>query len=233
MEFFKKKTRTKNLIGIGLILFAIAGIFFWENYGRAQFLYTDVIVFKEEVQANKIVDIKMLGKIKADNSSLVQGVITNVDDIVGKQTLTIIPQGLQLSPKFFGQPQMSTGDGKYVFAVPDEWIYSCPQTVRRGDQVYFYPVPGKKSEDGGSYDQSGAYITPDAPVSVETTSSAIVSTSVAYVKDSANREIVDVVPVRLDGTAAVAKLEVIVDDTQYKQLKDSYENGFQFVVMYE
>lgn len=226
------RVRLKGVMGIILIILAIAGIFLWENYGREQLMYTDVIVFKEEVPANKIVKESMLGRMKVDSAALISDVVRSPEDIVGLQTLTTIPSGLQLTPKFFEREDLATGAGKYILPVPEEWIYTLPQTIRRGDTLYFHPMISKESERKGTYNEEGVYIEgPKATGSIG--NEAILSATVAYVKDNTNREIIDVTPVRVDGSATVAEIEIVVSKEGYQKLRNAYEAGNQFIVMYE
>ncbi|MDD4049290.1 MAG: SAF domain-containing protein, partial [Clostridia bacterium] len=84
MNIFNNNAKFKGVLGIILILVTITSIYFWENYGRQEFTYTDVIVFKEDVPENKIVKEKMLGVMKLESSTLIDDVITDPNEIIGK-----------------------------------------------------------------------------------------------------------------------------------------------------
>jgi hypothetical protein len=160
---------------------------------------------------------------------LISGVILNPEEIMGKETTCYLPRGLQLSGKFFQDEEMTTGNGRYVFAIPTEWLYFYPQTLRRGDRVFFYAVPASDGKYIGSANLTVAAVS----VLPDDYSTAILKTRVAYVKDSTNREVIDVTPDRLDGSAAISKIEVYINDEQYQLLKSNYEAGYQFIILYE
>lgn len=221
--------KIKGILGIVFVILAIAGIFLWETYGREALTYTEVVIFKQDVQANQAVSLDMLATMKVPSSQLISEAVLHPEEILGKESTCYLPKGLQLSKKFFQDEEMATGNGRYVFAVPTEWLYFYPQTLRRGDRVFFYAVPasdGKYIETANLTSTAGSII----PDSIDT---AILSTRVAYVKDSTNREVIDVTPDRLDGSAAVSKIEVYINDDQYQLLKSNYEAGYQFIILYE
>lgn len=221
--------KIKGILGVVIIILAIAGIFLWETYGREALTYTEVVVFRQDVQANQTVSLGLLATMKMPSSQLISDVVLHPEEILGKETACYIPKGLQLSKKFFQDEEMATGNGRYVFAVPTEWLYFYPQTLRRGDRVYFYAVPASD----GEYIKTVNLTATAGSIIPDNIDDAILSTRVAYVKDSANREVVDVTPDRLDGSAAVSKIEVYINDEQYQLLKSSYEAGYQFIILYE
>lgn len=221
--------KIKGILGMVFIILAIAGIFLWETYGREALTYTEIVVFNQDVQANQKVSPDLLATMKVPTSQLISRVVLNSEEILGKETTCYLPRGLQLSEKFFQDEEMTTGNGRYVFAVPTEWLYFYPQTLRRGDSVFFYAVPASDGECFESANSTAAAVStlPDDR------NTAILKTRVAYVKDNTNREVIDVTPDRLDGSAAVSKIEVYINDEQYQLLKSNYEAGYQFVILYE
>lgn len=232
----KNRTRIKGIVGFALILIALAGLFLWESVGREALLYQSVIVMKQDVEPNKAVSIEMLGKMKVPRDTIIGSVVLAPQEILGKETNSYIPAGLQLSLKFFKDPELTIGNGKYILALPQDWIYSFPQTIRRGDEIYFYPFSEEK--ESIYYDANGApsYLPNDTVKSTpegKPGNTALFGTKVAYVKDSSNCEVVDVKADRIDGSSPVSKIEVIITDEQYQKLKNAYEAGYQFVIMYE
>lgn len=224
-----QRVKIKGILGMAFIILAIAGIFLWETYGREALTYTEVVVFRQDAQANQAVSLDLLATMKVPSSQLISDAVLYPEEILGKESTCYLPKGLQLSKKFFQDEEMTTGNGRYVFAVPTEWLYFYPQTLRRGDRIFFYAVP---TYDGEYLRTPNLAATTGAIISdnIDTT---ILSTRVAYVKDSTNREVIDVTPERLDGSAAVSKIEVYINDEQYQHLKNNYEAGYQFIILYE
>lgn len=217
------KERLTGALGIVLILFAVLLFFGWENFGREAFTYDSVIVFKQDVQKGTMVDKSMMGMMKIEKAGIINGVIKNPDLIDGKRTNTFIPKGLQLTEEFFSDPELVTGDGSNILSVPMEWIYSYPQTLRRGDLVHFYSIDKALTENG--YEgEGGAFTGSEKP---------LISAKIAYVKDSSNREVIDVTPNRMDGSGAAYGIEIVISEEKYRILKSAAEAGRLFVVMYE
>jgi hypothetical protein len=221
--------KTKAIIGIGLILISVAGAFVWEKYGKEALVYSDVLVFKEDVKPNTVIKKEMLGIKRIDKSALLENRILSPEEIVNKQATVFIPMGMQLYGQMFEDQDLATGEGEYIFAIPKDWVFAYPDTLRRGDTVYLYEIKPIEEKDGtyyGEYSQA-------SEISSASLDQALISTKVAYVKDSGNREVVDVVSERIDASATAAKIEVVINDEKYQKLKSSYENGNKFILMYQ
>lgn len=222
------KERLKGIAGIILILLAIGILFSWESFGREALTYDSVIVFKDDIQKGTIIQKDMLGIMKLQKDTLIDGTIQNPDLIIGKRSNTFIPRALQLCNEFFSDPELVTGDGNNILSVPMDWIYSFPQTLRRGDLVHFYLLDkkliGEDEENKEVFSEERIKLSNEKP---------LISAKIAYVKDSSNREVIDVTPDRLDGSAEVAQIEVVISEDKYKLLKTAASNGQIFVIMYE
>lgn len=217
--------RAKGIIGILLVVLAVAGIFLWENYGREAFTYASITVLNEDLEKGTVVTADMLRTIKIDQSNLIKHYIKNPDEVIGMQTATFLPADLQLSKKFFMKQGLVTKPGEHIMALPKEWILTFPQTVRRGDTIYFYSV---KNKEQYSINENGDVIFHSENEKKE----AIAEAKVAYVKDSAGREVVDLTPNRKDASAVISSIEVVINDAKYQILRDSVEAKNQFVISY-
>lgn len=227
-----RKVHKERLIGAcGIVLIILSMLLFicWEKYGREALTYDSVIVFKQDVQKGTIVTKKQLGIMRIEKNSMIEGAIQDPELIIGKRTNSFIPRAAQLCAEYFTNPELVTGEGKNVFSIPMDWIYAFPQTLRRGDRVHFYTVYGDLLEESYyeiEYEQLEKLISggSDKP---------IVSVNVAYVKDSGNREVVDVTADRMDASAVITDIEVVISESDYQKLKNAAESGMQFVIMYE
>lgn len=227
-----RKIHKERLIGAcGIVLIILSMLLFisWEKYGREALTYDSVIVFKQDVQKGTIVTKKQLGIMRIEKNSMIEEAIQDPELIVGKRTNGFIPRAAQLCAEYFTDPELVTGEGKNVFSIPMDWIYAFPQTLRRGDRVHFYTVYGELLEESYyeiEYEQLENLISSgsDKP---------IVSVNVAYVKDSGNREVVDVTADRMDASAVITDIEVVISESDYQKLKNAAESGMQFVIMYE
>jgi hypothetical protein len=215
-----KKQTVKGILGILALLLAIFAIVMWENGGRQALTYTDALVMARDVLAGETVTQDMLGAMKIE-----RGVSLNdppkPDDVIGRVAAVDIPAGLQLTTGFF-LPEDGLDEGERVFALPTAWVYSCPRTVRQGDTVYFYPL--KETE---LFDAEG-----NVEVAMSGGNSPVLSARVAYVKDSSNREVIDVTPVRIDASADTSTFEIVIDDNGYSTLFEYVATGHKFNLMY-
>lgn len=223
MELFKNRAKRKGLIGILLIVLTAGGIYAWESFGRQELTYTDIIVFKEDIGERTVVTRDMLGRLKLESSTLPVGVITDPELVIGKETKTFLPSIMPLSEKFFSDPELTAGGDRYVFKIPEQWVYSFPQTLRRGDEIYLYPFRDPEDPPTG---ESG-------PVQTYDTGKPILSARVGFVKDNANREVVNTGDNRYDGSATLAQIEIIATEDSYNQLREAYESGYRFNLMYQ
>lgn len=226
-----KVSRLRGILGVGLLILSIAGLFVWEAYGREALLYADVLVLKEDVKANTEITRQMFGIRKIDKISLIVDSVQSPDTLIGRRSAVFIPKGMPLYDGLFTDPAFSGEVGEKVFAIPKEWLYAYPDTLRRGDTIYFYEILAKEGSETyvSNEGQAGtAVITSGTEEALP-----VISARVAYVKDSGNREVIDVTENRLDASATVATIEVILDEGKYNSLKESFETGHQFILMYQ
>lgn len=224
------KERLMGALGIVLIILAMLLFIGWEKYGREALTYDSVIVFKEDVQKGTIVTKKHLGKMMIEKTSMIENAVQDPELIIGKRTNNFIPKAAQLCEEYFATPELVTGDGKNIFNVPMDWIYAFPQTLRRGDRVHFYAVYTEKTDETYSTENLEE---PESIITAGSNNKPIVSVSVAYVKDSSNKEVVDTKANRIDASAVISDIEVVISEADYQILKNYAELGMQFVIMYE
>ena len=98
---------------------------------------------------------------------------------------------------------MGGTSGQYVLSIPNQWLLSYPQTLRRGDTVRFY------CEE-----------------------EIVLSAVVAYARDSSNQEVISADDERLKASAPVSLVEVIVDEEKAMKLGKLGEAGKKFVLLY-
>lgn len=236
----KNQLRLKNIIGFLLILFAVCGILYWENYGRERFAYVDVIVLNRDVSAGQRIEPDMLGVVKVNKEAAISNVISSASELEGKSSVCYIPAGSQLPRKYFENKDLTPGNGKYVLQLPQEWLYAFPQTLRRGDRVYFHAVRDANADGVKAYQnmgyEPGPHEVPESKEEDQITMEGfqpVYNALVAYVKDSGNREVIDTVPERMDGSAVISRVEVITDDAGYERLKNLFDKGYRFILMYD
>lgn len=195
----------KRVIGLILIGTALLALGFWEFWGRKNLGYEEVLTVRKEIAPNTVISADMLSVKKLE--SVPQNALSpeDAERIIGLESKQLIPQGETLYAAYFEESRFTVGgdSGKYVLSIPNEWLKSYPQTLRRGDDAYFYC--------------KGTIVT---------------EAVVAYARDGSNQEVQSQDDARLVGTAPVSLIEVIVDEKQAKLLGNLAEKGNKFVVLY-
>lgn len=213
--------KLKGLLGIILLAVIGCGIFYWETYGREALIYKDVIVLRDDVNMNVEINKDMLVSVKRDQKSLIDGAITDVYDIIGMESKHFIPKNAQLIKSYFDAPELVLNKDEFIFSIPNDWIKSYPSSLRRKDVVYLYPIDVRKqSIEDFNFDRN--------------LNEAICKVVVAYVKDSANREVQTVgEDNRFDGSSNISSIEIIITMQQMNLLKECRSKGYEFIILYK
>ncbi|MCL4378510.1 MAG: SAF domain-containing protein [Actinobacteria bacterium] len=216
-------------IGILLMLATMAMIYFWETRGREQFLYSSVVVLNQSVEANVSIKSSMLGLIKINPNTLIEGAIVQKEKIIGKYSAHYIPKNSQLAPAYFKDDTTDIKkEDQYIFAIPTDWIITFPNSLRRGDMIYFYPVKivDKNEQQNKSFNNLD---------NIKITSqSDLLKSKVAYLKDSGNREVVNTPGEdRYDGSANIASIEIVTNYEGVSYLQNLAESNWKFIILYK
>ena len=195
----------KRIAGIILIAASLCCLGFWEFWGREHLSYESILVFRQDAARNTAVEESLLevvlleappdGALRAEDASKVMNL----------ETVQYVPAGTPLFSEYFQDPRLSVGgsSGQYVLSIPNQWLLSYPQTLRRGDTVRFY------CEE-----------------------EIVLSAVVAYARDSSNQEVTSADDERLKASAPVSLVEVIVDEEKALKLGKLGEEGKKFVLLY-
>ncbi|MGN1143141.1 MAG: hypothetical protein ACI4SU_01145 [Anaerovoracaceae bacterium] len=195
----------KRIAGLILIVASLGCLGFWEFWGREHLSYEKVLVFRQDTARNTAVEEGLLevvfmeeppdGALRAEDAS----------SLMNLETVQYVPAGTPLFSEFFQDPRLSVGgtSGQYVLSIPNQWLLSYPQTLRRGDTVRFY------CEE-----------------------EIVLSAVVAYARDSSNQEVISADDERLKASAPVSLVEVIVDEEKALKLGKLGEEGKKFVLLY-
>lgn len=195
----------KRIVGMILIGSCLLTLGFWEFWGRKNLGYEEILTVKSELAPNTVVtrDILTVKKIETAPKNVLRP--ADADMLIGMESKQLIPSGESLYLAYFEESSFNIGNdtGKYVLSIPNDWLKSYPQTLRRGDTAYFYC--------------KGTIVT---------------NAVVAYARDGSNQEVQSQDEARLVGTAPVSLIEVIVDENQAKLLGNLAEKGNKFVILY-
>lgn len=223
-----------SVLGIIFILLSIASMYYWESQGRKHFLYSEVVVLNQSMEEGDVITSEMLETISIDRQSIMEGAVLEKDEVIGKKASHYIPGYSQLSPSYFLDEEEIIGSDEYIFTVPESWIITFPNSLRRGDIIYFYPVkiPDSK-EDSAHIAPQHENITDLYDYKIKDESS-ILESRVAYLKDSGNREIVTTSSEdRYDASSKIAAIEIIATFEDVSYLKELADSDYKFIILYK
>jgi len=231
-HFIRRKVKRGavfSILGIILMLATLAMIYFWETKGRERFLYTEVVVLNQSVEAETAIEPDMIDLIKVNPDKLMEGALVKKDEVIGKYSAHYIPKFSQLSLTYFKDESVDTEkEDQYIFTVPADWIITFPNSLRRGDTVYFYPVKAASENE----DENRSF---NSLSSIKVTEEGeLVRSKVAYLKDSGNREVVNTEGEdRYDASANISSIEIITSYEDMSYLENLAESGWKFIILYK
>lgn len=200
------KWSKKRIIGIILIFSTLTALAFWELWGRSNLGYQKIPVLKKDTERYTKITADMLTfkPIEHPNKGTLTG--ADVEDLEGMAAGQYIPAGEPLYANYFTEAEFMTGEAtdSFILALPEQWLAAYPQTLRRGDRVFFYC--------GGE---------------------AVTDAIAVHVKDSNNQEIYSAGNERLQDSGRVQSIEVVVNATQASQLEKLAAKGNRFLLLYQ
>jgi len=231
-HFIRRKVKSGavfSILGIILMLSTLAMIYFWETKGRERFLCTEVVVLNQSIEADIAIELGMIDLIKINPDNLMEGAVVKKDEVIGKYSAHFIPKYSQLSLAYFKNESTDAAkEDQYIFTVPADWIITFPNSLRRGDTIYFYPVKvaGESGESSTSFSSlSNIKVTKE---------SELVRSEVAYLKDSGNREVINTEgEERYDASANISSIEIITGYEDMSYLENLAESGWKFIILYK
>ncbi len=195
----------KRICGILMIVLSVGALGFWELWGRENLSYRNIAVLKDSVGAHTEITGDMLRPKKVESAT--RGAISwnKAANLIGLETRQFVAGDLELHMEYFEEPVLRTGKkfDRYILMIPDTWIMSMPESIRRGDRAFFYL--GEK---------------------------LICETMVAHVKDGYGQEITDTDSSRYYPTGTIKTVEIIVSSEQMEKLDRLANKGNRFNVTY-
>lgn len=200
------KWSKKRIIGILLIFSTLTALAFWELWGRSNLGYQKIPVLKKDTERYTKITADMLTfkPIEHPNKGTLTG--ADVEGLEGMAAGQYIPAGEPLYANYFTEAEFMTGEAtdSFILALPEQWLAAYPQTLRRGDRVFFYCA-----------------------------GEAVTDAIAVHVKDSNNQEIYSAGNERLQDSGRVQSIEVVVNATQASQLEKLAAKGNRFLLLYQ
>lgn len=199
------KLNRSKIAGLVIIAASLLLLGIWELWARESLMYDRVLVLKSPLDGNVALTAKLLREKRVEKAPAGALKVGDENQIIGKETGHYIPAGTELFKEYFQESSFQVGGttGKFILSIPDTWLMSYPQTMKRGDRAFFY---------------CGGEIVTDAVV--------------AYVRDGTNQEVVYEGQGRFNSSAKVSLIEVVADEKQMKLLGNLADKGNRFVILY-
>lgn len=231
---------------IGVIIIVTMLIFsgFWEVYGREKLLYKKVVVFRSNQLRGAVVTDEMLDIVSKPANDVFKAAITTKEQILGKGVNHFVPAEATLHPSFFDDARLIGDKNSIVFKVPNDWILSVPDSIRRGDASIFYEVDISALKNNATLNSTilngstGSSqlntVTQDQVSSIKSVlGKDVLKTVIDYVKDTNNKEVINASNRdRYDGTSKISSIEILCTQDDVKSLEASYKSGHKFILLY-
>jgi hypothetical protein len=154
----------------------------------------------------------------------------------GMAAMQFIPKNAQIDIKFFSKAGMVVTDDKVIFKIPSSWIYAVPSSIRRGDDIQLFEIDSNIEKNLNTViakSQDGLATFPDSTEIKLGSDKPVLCSTVLYVKDSTNREVVDADQrQRMDGSSQVSSLEIVCTREEIKALEQKVSEGMKFIIVY-
>jgi len=194
--------KIRSVLGILLILSAIAGLLFWELKGREAILTDHVLVASAEIQKGTEVNAAMFIEKGIPKENLLKGALVPGDEklVEGKAASQFIAENDQIIMDYFTDNEFRLKEEESIFVIDPGWVAMRSSALRRGDVVDVYGT----NELG-----------------------LIGTFRIAYVKDAAEREVRNAgegtdygsgILDRPDSTSIIDHVEIIATYHEYKHL---------------
>lgn len=195
----------KTIAGVIIIIFAVAGIFCWEAFGREKILFTEVMVLNQDVEAYTDISQDMLSFRKVYQPGANVLTIRDLHKVVGMQASQYVPSGTELFERYFISPELAVGAKKdeYVFSITTSNLKSYPRSITKGDTIFVY-----------FYDE------------------CLLSTTVLTVRDSDGNEITRS-DNRATSSGQLASVEIKTDADETATLSTIISNGDPLSIAYK
>lgn len=234
-----RRNKLKGLLGILFMVLTVAAMYFWLTYGTEVLATKAVLVAREDILEGTVIDPER--HFIVDNrslDSLISGSLSKNDIYLlkGMAAKQYIPKNAQIDAKFFCKAGLVITEDKVIFKIPNSWIYAVPTSIRRGDDIQLLEIDSaieKNIKAMISNTQEGLPTFPNNAAVKMASAKPILASTVIYVKDSANREVVDVDHrQRMDGSSQVSSIEIVCTKEEIKTMEQSVSKGMQFIIVY-
>jgi len=197
--------KRKKYLGLILIVASIIMFVFWETRGRELATTEEILILNENVEKHQIINENMFDVRNVVWASSEALKTEDIKGLIGKEAVQFLHKEAPLFKEYFEIASLipDENSNEYIMAVPNDWLLSYPQSLRRGDTAFFY-----------------------------CNGELIIKSIVAFTKDCSNREVVSEDAKRLEGSSNISLVEVVINKTQAAKITGLANEGNRFVIMY-
>lgn len=271
-----RKNRLKGIIALIIMFLSLTLMYLYLTLGQEAFTTKSVLVSTTDIEKGTVITNEHFTEKKVrDENILSEGIEAGqISDVIGMASTQFIPANSQVLIRFFEKPGIVVTGEKFVYKIPNNWIYAVPSSIRRSDEVLIYEIDSKIDQ---GIDQSFSVTVPNTvpgitiesdidtemknvevenktenvienavenenlPTYKEDTKhqiimgnkDPIIQTTVIYVKDSANREVVDVDGgKRLDASSQVSSIEIVCTKDDIAKIENKVAEGKKLILVY-
>ena len=231
-----RRSRIRSIIALFVMTLAIVLMYLYLTYGQEAFSTKRVIIANMDIEAGTVIDPSIHFSLKnIKNEDLIPQSMEDISGLAGMAANQFIPKNSQVNGRFFERSGIVLTEDKFVYKIPNNWIYAVPSSIRRGDSVLIYEIDSKIDQNIVNTVQNAPE---DLPVYqdqiVPASQEPIIESTVIYVKDSANREVVDVDGgKRLDGTSQVSSIEIVCTRDDVTRIEKKIAEGKKLILVYK
>lgn len=240
----RKIQRLRGILGIVLMISFLVVIYLWESIGREKLLYENALVASSDINKGDVIKKEMVGYMKLEENKFTKDSIRDPNLVIGKQATHFIPAKSQIHKTYIDDAVIVAKKNESIFRIPNDWLVAIPASIRRKDEISFYAINQDKlnSKVNVTYEQENSENKSKGNISLyvdkqevsQLPDKKILDTTVAFVKDSGNREVVDVGDKeRFNGSSQVNSLEILATEDQIQQLKDYVSKGNKLLVVFK
>ena len=136
--------KTKQIIGILLIVLAVSALTYWETDGRNRLLTEKVVVASESIMEGDIITKQMLRVAAALPETVIDGALRpdEIDKALGKEASQGLVKNQQIAATHIREQGEAKKEKLSPFLIKAEWIDSLSSSLRKGDVISIYNGDG-------------------------------------------------------------------------------------------
>ncbi|MCA1064446.1 flagella basal body P-ring formation protein FlgA (plasmid) [Rossellomorea sp. AcN35-11] len=235
------KPGLKIAIGIFMALVSMSFVVVYDVYVKDKIDSVEVVTVKagQVIEKNEVIELSKISVQRREKSGLIDGVFTadRIKEIIGVEASQTMVGNSMISEKMLDRDALipNEEEGEAIRPIIAEWIYAAPGSLRRKDTIDVYLI---KNEDNKT--QANVVASKEEEISKlkDVKGPVLKDVQVIYAKDPSNKEVIGGEGARgddkrLDASAQIADIEVILNEDDFTALADYViKEGYKLYITY-